>query len=590
MKRPLLTLKNKSFSVYLFFALYVLSGAFFIAESCVPGTLSANQSNGVAQVVAAFLNLFGEGQTATQVEPTELTLLEDTSFLNLADASLAKPSLAYGTTSALHFSSKAPSLQKGEYLDPAFSVKRRDGSSDENYSLLVDSVNKMVRIVAKGVSYEGKITVLSGLNATYDYSFSVVENPAPKAYSLAFPDGGYSLAKGESVTPKLTLVDPRETTAPKSDNYLRRYYDPTKLAYSVSGAGISLSEQGVILGKEAGSYTASIGKYTIPVRVKDETYALPDATSSLSLAKRNPDEKMALQDYDYGSGVTLTASWAGKIPQDSSLSWSVDDPMVAKLSPAEDGLSCLVEGYRKKGSVTVKAVSNVDSAIAATIVLESEETVPTETSWHLVYTFSGSGASSPAAGTISAHVGSVMILQNEPPEGVNITNNALAVVSHSGNIGVAGEGSALLSLSFKEAGDGSLVVAASGNPSLTTSLSFTILAAPNVNPEDSGFTGFIRKLVGHGSWFAIMAVFGFLFYLLDFDQREKIYFSMILSFGGGLLIASLSELIQHFVPGRYGALADIGIDCLGYLIGTLVAFGVTLLVWHLRKKKAAKPS
>ena len=45
------------------------------------------------------------------------------------------------------------------------------------------------------------------------------------------------------------------------------------------------------------------------------------------------------------------------------------------------------------------------------------------------------------------------------------------------------------------------------------------------------------------------------------------------------------ELIQYFVPGRYGLLTDILIDFAGFLTFALITFGVFLIVLHAQKKK-----
>ena len=99
----------------------------------------------------------------------------------------------------------------------------------------------------------------------------------------------------------------------------------------------------------------------------------------------------------------------------------------------------------------------------------------------------------------------------------------------------------------------------------------------------------MRKFAGHGSLFLLTAIFGFLFFYSYFEnEKEKHMFGLTASLLIGFLVAGLSEFIQRFVPGRYGSWDDIGIDYLGYVLGTLITLGIYLIIYFVKKGKRKK--
>ena len=59
----------------------------------------------------------------------------------------------------------------------------------------------------------------------------------------------------------------------------------------------------------------------------------------------------------------------------------------------------------------------------------------------------------------------------------------------------------------------------------------------------------------------------------------------MITLGCGVFTAGFSEFLQLYVKGRSGAILDVGIDSLGFLIGMAVTFGICLLVTFLYNKK-----
>ena len=100
----------------------------------------------------------------------------------------------------------------------------------------------------------------------------------------------------------------------------------------------------------------------------------------------------------------------------------------------------------------------------------------------------------------------------------------------------------------------------------------------------SGFR-FVAKFMGHLSLFAVLALFSLnLFRFVT--ERRRIWRFCLYSLTA-LPLALLTELIQLCIPNRTFALCDVGIDMLGFYLGTLFIVSlvalVRLLVRRIRK-------
>ena len=144
--------------------------------------------------------------------------------------------------------------------------------------------------------------------------------------------------------------------------------------------------------------------------------------------------------------------------------------------------------------------------------------------------------------------------------------NALIIVESC----IGGEGSATQSISFSE-----------------TVASWIENMFPKANIDHAALHSALRKLIGHFLLFGGSGLFTTLAifindYLRKRFKRKNIFFTL----GFGLLIAVVSELIQYFVPGRYGTLLDILIDYSGYILFSGIAYLFIYLFLIKKEKKA----
>lgn len=101
----------------------------------------------------------------------------------------------------------------------------------------------------------------------------------------------------------------------------------------------------------------------------------------------------------------------------------------------------------------------------------------------------------------------------------------------------------------------------------------------------STFTHYVRKGIGHFGAFLVLALFGtFGIVMLLKDKASGILVSLVL----GVSIATITELIQLHVPGRYGCYDDIVLDSSGYLVGMLLTLIVLLIAYAVKKVKKIK--
>jgi VanZ family protein len=594
------SLRNKKPRVYVFLSFYVFLSAFLVVESCFPGNISYEQSGTLGDVVASLLNLFTGNTPAQMVEPTALTLSADSTYLSEVDE---RPQIGIGTTTRLAFSVSAGTLGKGDYIDPSFTVERSDDTADQGlYNLLVDASSDTVSIVSIGKAQAGcSIAVKAGDNLSASYAFDIVDLSAPPADFYAVQAPALTLQQKESETLEVILAD---SVKNKSDLYLRRYYDLTKLNFSSSNPNVAtIDKYGVIRGMAAGNASITFGKESFDITVQGAGTPA-DNTTKLTLAKSDAASVLALNDYDFATengindtGVTLKPTFSGTLPSDESITWRVldsdgaEDALQAKLIPHTDG-TVSVFGYRKKGTATILATANCDASLQQSIDLPLEEIKPLSMSL-----YEGSVLLSPTGETIAVGdvnnagdltiKGSFMGADSNP----NVTNCNLLATSNNSNLVISGSGSSAVTFYFIGEGEAEATISSAANPELFFTLTFRINVAPNVDPNDTSFQTFIRKSIGHFALFALTALCGFLFlaFLLE-DQHRWIAF--LLGTGWGLLLASITELIQHFVPGRYGGWEDIGIDMLGYVFGSLIcrgAFELIILIDSRKKIKTSNP-
>lgn len=93
---------------------------------------------------------------------------------------------------------------------------------------------------------------------------------------------------------------------------------------------------------------------------------------------------------------------------------------------------------------------------------------------------------------------------------------------------------------------------------------------------------FVRKFFGH---FGLFLLTGILSIVVCYLFIKKRMFFIIVTFIHGLLLASITELIQLFSEGRNGTFTDIIIDYAGYICGVGIMIVIYIIFLNKRNNK-----
>lgn len=109
-----------------------------------------------------------------------------------------------------------------------------------------------------------------------------------------------------------------------------------------------------------------------------------------------------------------------------------------------------------------------------------------------------------------------------------------------------------------------------------TQMILDVLSYINISFDFDTFHHFIRKL----AHFTEYAILGNL--VMIALKKEPLIKNIQLNYVLFLVLpAALDETIQHFIPGRYGAISDVCIDMSGFLFGSLLVY----LIYKLTHKQ-----
>lgn len=587
------SLKKRKPIVYISLAIYFLLSVFIIAESSMTSSLSTSQSTWFTNISAFFVNLIEGPRTLNYVKPDKFLDIVDSSYLGKGEDGISN--IAIGTTTYVSIPVSYPQNDKGkDILNHEYTIDYKLGNKgDYNLILSPRDGNENIyyidmRIVANKMSSElYQIDVKVAETITYEYKFHIVPLAKPINYEAKIDKTSLKIGETAYINTKLISED-------RDDYYLRRYFDTSKIDRSSSNEDIlTIDNFGVIHAKNPGNCHISYGKYTFDIEVKNESIVKP-SNNSLSLSI-DPDSKQepCLLDYDYVFGeeddpndysCLVYADFSNKSLSDQSVSFSLSDDLCAKLAPYkydEDGYPvykddsnrpCVrVSGYRKKDTFNLNCFANADDLNVNKSFTTTE--------------------ASPVVMNINLGLNNVMTVNAQKvitasfnPKNVN-NKNIDVTCDNEDILSISNNGSSAVTLTAKNIGKATIKVTSKADPTLVKTALIEVQAGSAINENNySDFHSFIRKAAGHFMLFLVTSVIGYIFFYTYLDDKTRLWTPIAFSLGSGLFLASLSELIQFFVPGRNGAFLDIGIDFLGYIVGTAITFGVLMLIKHIRKR------
>ena len=599
MKLP--SLKHRRPKVYIFLGLFISTIVFVLVESCLPSSISAAQSDFFAKIYAFFINTATGPQETEIIKPKEISAVRDSSYLGKDSQGNSK--IAIGTTTLLSIDVQYPEKKHSDdTLDRTYTIENVQGNKDDYNLVLSSSLNKLIntiniRIVTdKSVSTQSsdlyKFNVKISDNLTYPYSFRIVDLEEPTSF-LANIDKT-TLKIGETAQINIQL-----TGENRNDTYLRRYFDTTKIVGTSSNSDVAtVDKYGVVHAIASGDATITYGSHSFDIHVNNESIVNP-VNNTITLTSSKP--KISTLDYDYvfeagedssNYSTIIYPSFSDTTLEDKSVSYYLDSKLKAKIAPFkydeqgypvykdDNGKDCVrLCGYREKGTVKLTCVSNANNNIKSSIDVEVGEATAEQMTVNLQDNFE-----------IIMGDQKVITASFSPK---NTKNTAINVTcSDESALQISNNNTASVTISAKKEGQYTITVSSVSNPSLTKTISFEIKAKQTINPNNfADFASFIRKYGGHMIIYLIMAIFGFLFFYSYFEEeKQKYMFGLPASLTIGFIVACLTELIQHFVPSRGGQWKDVGIDYMGFAIGTAITLIIYLIVYFIKKAVKKKKS
>lgn len=592
MKLP--SLKHRKPIVYISLGIYLFLISLIIFESCLPSNISGKRSNLFATISAWFINSTTEPITPKSIDPVEVLDITDTTYLGKGEDGISN--IVQGTTTLVSIPFQYPvKADKYDEYNYKYTLDYKLGNKDD-YNVVLSSRTTPnntytvdMRIVASEMNSDLYQIDINIANIKYEYKFHIVPLGEPTKYESRILKN--TLKIGESVKVDTKLVDGNRT-----DTYLRRYLDESKINRSSLNDEIaSIDQYGVIHGKAAGTTTITYGKDSFDITVSNE-YIVKPASNTIELVKS--EHQPSLLDYDYifndeddinDYSTLIYASYSDTSLEDQSVTWISSDNQKVKLAPYKydndgypvymDDLNrpCVrVSGYRKKGETTITCISNNDDSIRKDIILNVDEAIPTDMNINL-------------NNNDSFNINEQKVISPTfSPKNVN-NKNIHVEVSDTNKVSILNNDTSSVTITGLKVGKVHITVTSLANNTLKKEFDVSFTAKDVINEDNyADFHAFMRKAAGHFFLFLVTAVFGTIFFYTYIDNDKYIWVSLLCSLFAGVLTASISETIQYFIPSRGGVIQDVGIDSLGYLIGLLLTFGVIMLIKFIVSKKKKK--
>ncbi|MFA5223330.1 MAG: VanZ family protein, partial [Bacilli bacterium] len=363
-----------------------------------------------------------------------------------------------------------------------------------------------------------------------------------------------------------------------TDNRAVRYFDTSLVSLESSNPDIATIEDGVIHAKSVGSATIFASDY--PSRLVDievienpNPLVYPDE-SSWEITGNNV---VHIYDMDHAETnfIQLSIDWGETIPSDQSVTWKVEDELLAKI-----GVDGKLRGYKKTGSTNVIAISNMDTEQQKIFPISVEEVLPTAMDVNI--RLDGSPLDEEVSVGDTIYISAIF-----SPD--NTTNLYIDVISSDAAVLAAQIEGRTGKITAKKEGIATITVSSAANPELSETLVFEVMPKKAIDGENYvDFASFIRKSIGHFLLFGVSAIFTtWAFYFILNKVIKKKWFIVLVSGLFGIAVASVTEMIQLFIPLRSGTWIDVGINILGYAVFLALTILFGFLILKRRQKNEA---
>ena len=531
---------------WIYLAIAILLNGFIIMHSCLSGSTSAKWSNAF---VSFFIHLFNSGNTDTStfinVEGIDVTLDQEYEYNKLIE--YQDNEIGIGNDKRYTFnvspSSASNKAIKYEIEDPSI--------------FKINQIGDYLYVTALKAGHSN-ITVSSESNASIKktLSLSSVEKKAPTSYTyqndIDIYEGG--------------LIDFKLTTGNLNRDH---YYDFNKLNIDVPTSFASFDNL-IYTVSTVGEYLVHIEDKVINIHVHPKTEVIYPAFKSINVK----DEIIS------GDEASVEVLFNNE-PTSKDVYYKVNNPSLASIS--QNGLLSIKEGIKENKEITITAYSYLDPTYQISKTINIKPVLVTD--FELVLDYYGTHVNDmPMLGEISQTI-KIWYFDDT----YHIYEEGITVASSNEEVAKAYvQGHSILINCLKE-GKTQITATSNNNPNVSHYIDLEVTIKGVINYENyQSFSEFIRKSIGHFLLFLASGVFTFLTLYTFLINNKKKYLSLIITIGIGLFIAILSEVIQYFVPTRFGSVIDVLTDFGGFILGTLITFLVIYLIKRHKKKELEK--
>lgn len=540
-------MKKQNILKYIFLSLSILLNVFIIAESALPGDLSANQSNFFGYIFAFLINNNVSYQEE-YVPVSDINIENNTEHIDII----------YGTTQRITYEI-LPSNASNKSI--SYTI-----SDDTNFNVVRQGNSFYIESYSSDAFGEFIITSDDNKNISKTIQISAIPLQKPTNYTFSLSDD--TLLVGYS-----SYIDIKYNDYSNNNDALR-YFDESLLEFISSDSDVAyVDKYNVVHALNEGVtyiYEASNINNKIKLEVKNNTSSLVYPKGLAIKNNLNPH----IYDLDYDDIFSqVEVDFIGDTPSDTNLTYQlIGDPLVAKI----DRFGRL-KGYKKEGQVTLKVISNMDHNVYDEIIVNVSEVIAND------ITLSNQD-------NIEIYLNDTLTI-NASFSPINTTNKNLILENYEQYFDIIYL-SQSIQIKPKLVGDVTIIVSTQSNPNIKKELNIKILEPQVINNDNySDLHSFVRKFMGHFILFLVNGVITFLamFYLLKDNKKLSrliiiLFFTLLI----GLCIAGFSELIQLYTYLRSGMLSDVGIDFLGFVIGSGITYLVIHLIRYINKKKNLK--
>lgn len=564
--------KNKKrfrISRWIFLSLAVLTNTFLVLYSTLPREITIRWNNFFTSLFAGLINSI----TEKEVIPVPMTELE----IKLSDEETYKYNYIPGYEVDEIPLGSAKQVEC-TYLPLNTTDKSVQYYTEQNDIIKLNQSGTTVSVVGMkpGIAKIHAKNTLSELDASC--IVKVVETVEPEMFNISISSNEIPIGSQQTID-----IDINGGYLGHDELINFRYYDTRKLTYTSSIENVcTVDEYGVIYPHNIGDSVITVSNTlghakSIQVSVVDGVKKEPYSNLSIYGSSFCYDNDM-IKDQDSRSNHYQLGVKDGDIELDpEDFIWESSNELLAKID-----MHGVLRGFRKSvvddEQVTITATSKLTGQ-SVTYEIVVKEQLPEE----LYYWIINNDKTTWNPTEYTACVGDNLIINTSYSPDIS-KKDITAIVSDESVIECTNQGSSL-SLIIKNTGSCLITITSVINPSLSKTISFSLLKAGAISTNDLDDVGVsVRKVVGHASLFAIAELFT-LIALCMFLYKKKFWLPIVISLGIEFFVSSISELVQYFTPDRHGTFVDILINMAGAVFVVLIALSIYFIRKMIKNRK-----